>query len=921
MNHFLETWNNPPEAARGMTRWWWYGCAVTKKEITRELFLMKEAGIGGVEIQILYPVEADDRERGIYNIPYFSPKFFEVLRYTSRVAKKLSMRLDFTPASSWPYGGPFIPKEMAPQEAIPIQLDVWGPCEFSYDFTTRINGEIVGILMGKMERGIMCPDTIQDLSGYLKPKELYGWPWGMQLESVSIPEGNYKIVAMVVQNYRQQLGIPSRDAGGYAMDHCRMDVTDFFFQNAVKPIQEKLGKNRIRCFFCDSIELSGNNWTSILLEEFEKRRGYSLNPYLYGLWGDIGGLTEDVRYDYYLTMSELTITNFFERMTEWCHKLNAQSRIQAHGTWADILKAYGSADIPEGESFGPQDKMMVNSIHRRFAASAAHVYGKPLVSNESFTWLRFPRFMETLETMKAAADAIFLDGMNMIVNHGYAYTVDGSPEEGTPFYASCHINGHNTYWPYYKELGTYIQRVLAVMRLGEPYCEVGVYLPQADVWSENPMANLHMGMKLQEYMGWKTADAIQRQGYYFDYLNDEALTKLGTFRNGLCIRDTVYRVILLPKCKRLPAESAKALEAFVEAGGILVAIETIPYKSCGAKNRDIRDRQVKEVMDRLFDGEFGSFKSIGQGCTLRIRDVEKELWACLHHKKKPDARLVKGEETVGYVHRKGKEEDVYFFANISDKYREVHTEIQQGKRGCLLFDCLTGKECRIKSFWQNTEETQISFTMEPFQSVMILFYEDFVSAPLMEPVILESRQKKLEGGFELSIPDLDFCVFPEKIGPWTDYEKCKFYTGTGIYSRKIFLSEEESLDGFDQIDLEFSEVRDIVEVAVNGESCGVLWKKPYRISVKHWLKPGENHLSLKVVNRMINAAIDPQKSLKQYSGEVIDGWPYFTEAVNQIRRKRIDNWRERETVKTPLPAGIWGEIRLNFIRHGAIKSE
>ena len=58
---------SPAEDARGMTRWWWYGCCVEEAEICRELDYMKEAGIGGVELQILYPVTPDDEEKGFYN--------------------------------------------------------------------------------------------------------------------------------------------------------------------------------------------------------------------------------------------------------------------------------------------------------------------------------------------------------------------------------------------------------------------------------------------------------------------------------------------------------------------------------------------------------------------------------------------------------------------------------------------------------------------------------------------------------------------------------------------------------------------------------------------------------------------------------------------------------------------------------------
>ena len=113
MTDFKALLRNPPEAARGMTRWWWYGCAVEEKEIDRELNLMKEAGIGGVELQILYPLHRDNREKGVQNVPYFSPRFFELTGYAAHRCRELGLRFDFTPGSSWPYGGPPITQEYA----------------------------------------------------------------------------------------------------------------------------------------------------------------------------------------------------------------------------------------------------------------------------------------------------------------------------------------------------------------------------------------------------------------------------------------------------------------------------------------------------------------------------------------------------------------------------------------------------------------------------------------------------------------------------------------------------------------------------------------------------------------------------------------------------------------------------------------
>ena len=66
---------NPPHSARPMTRWWWFGGAATPQEITRELELMSESGLRGVELQPVYPLEVDDPKRGIRNIRYFSSEW------------------------------------------------------------------------------------------------------------------------------------------------------------------------------------------------------------------------------------------------------------------------------------------------------------------------------------------------------------------------------------------------------------------------------------------------------------------------------------------------------------------------------------------------------------------------------------------------------------------------------------------------------------------------------------------------------------------------------------------------------------------------------------------------------------------------------------------------------------------------------
>ncbi len=917
MDYHVQKLKHPDPEAKGWTRWWWYGCAVQREEIDRELRFMQEAGIGGVEVQALYPLAADDANAGIYNIPYFSPEFFDILDYTLKKAEELGLGVDFTLGSSWPYGGPHVPQELSVQCAIPYQIDVTGPRSFSYDFTNRVTGKINRVIMGKMRNSRMMEETIVDLTSSLREKLLFGWPWGKVLEDISIPEGDWKIVVFVTHLYRQQAAIPARDAGGYVVDHCRKDAVELFLKNGCDPLTERLGRGRFRCFFCDSIELLGNNWTEILEEEFFRRRGYRLDRYIYGLWGEIDDISDRIRYDYFLTMSELTIENFFENMTAWCESHGSKARIQAHGTWADILKAYGSAHIPEGETFGPQDKLEVNSIHRRFASSAAHIYNKPVVSCESFTWLRVPRFMETLEMMKAEADAIFLDGINSIYNHGYAYSPPDAGRLGWPFYASSQINHTNTYWPYYRHLSDYIQRVSGMLRIGRSRCDIAIYLPQADIWSENQMADLHMGMKLQEYMGWGVTDRISKKGYCFDYINDDVLNNYASFEDGMTVNGNTYRAILLIGCKRLLPDTAEKLERFVRSGGILIASETAPYLSCGLCRREEQDNEVQSCMARIFPEKPSIWRSCRRGAAAIAPDREEGMRALLEQRIRPDVRITGGKDCVGYVHRVDGTTDIYFIANISPQSRRVTFDFSVWGKRLSVFDAATAKPYGVVNAAGYENSTELVLDMEAFDSVFVFFDED-TKLPAADWILSgknlfmqQTPQEKtciLPGPWRLEIPEMAFTLEQEHPEFWQQYEQVRYYSGTGVYTSSFVMQEVPA--GCAVLHLE--ELRETAQVRINGRICGDIWRRPWKLDVTGALTAGKNTIEVSCSNRLINYAINPENEITDYPGEVVAGWPYFSQAINQIRHRRIGLDRERQAVREPVPSGMCSKVWITF---------
>src|SRR6185503_9558997 len=104
---------HPPADSRILMRWWWFGPSVTTAEIDAEMRRMKEGGIGGFELAVVYPMALDDAARGLHNEGYLSPEFLEKVAFASRRARELGLRMDVTIGSGWSFGGPYITPDLA----------------------------------------------------------------------------------------------------------------------------------------------------------------------------------------------------------------------------------------------------------------------------------------------------------------------------------------------------------------------------------------------------------------------------------------------------------------------------------------------------------------------------------------------------------------------------------------------------------------------------------------------------------------------------------------------------------------------------------------------------------------------------------------------------------------------------------------
>ena len=271
----------PPDAGKPMTRWWWFGGAVTPEEITRELGFMKQAGLRGAEIQPVYPIAMDDPAHGIRNLNYFSEEFLAVLRHAVREARRLELQLDFTLGSGWPYGGPFIPTNLAARRLRVLSQDVVGPREYSWDLTPHLAGDdrvvrVVATPVG--EAAALDVARSRVLADQPKPEVAQGVRRGSFLRT-RVEQGTWRLMVFLDSPTGQLVKRPTIGMEGPVLDHHSREAMALFLRAAGDRVMNALavdGAPPFHSVFCDSLEVYGADWTKDFLTEFEKRRGYDL---------------------------------------------------------------------------------------------------------------------------------------------------------------------------------------------------------------------------------------------------------------------------------------------------------------------------------------------------------------------------------------------------------------------------------------------------------------------------------------------------------------------------------------------------------------------------------------------------------------------------------------------------------------------
>ncbi|HEX2853394.1 MAG TPA: glycosyl hydrolase [Opitutaceae bacterium] len=646
---------------------------------------------------------------------------------------------------------------------------------------------------------------------------------------------------------------PATPAGsGYEADKLSRQHMESYYHGYFDPIAAKLGPlfgKSLRYVMMDSWEAGTNNWTDAMAAEFKKRRGYDATPYLPALTGrivDNADVSDRFLWDFRRTLADLWADAHYGVMAEKLREKGIGIYAEAAGVSLempeDTLLNKSKVEIPMGEFW-------VRDLHPRLmylqdvrgAASAAHVYGKPLVGAESFTGGGY----ESPYTLKKVGDYWLAQGMNRFVFHTSAHqpldTKPGNTMVGT------HLNRNITWAEQAAPLFTYFSRQCHMLQQGQFVADLA-YLLNEGAPSTPPI--------------WAAGTVpTPPEGFDYDFINaDVLLNRMSVSGDGrLVLPDGMsYRALVLPQTDRMRPELLKKIRELVLGGAILIGPK--PSRSPSLDNYPAADAEVRALATEIWgdlDGVSRTIRYVGKGRVVWGWSVADALAAAKIPK---DFDYAKGlDAELAWLHRRTKDADIYYVANTTDVARDFDARFRVAGREAELWHPDTG-EIERADYSIAGDRTVVPLRLAERESVFVVFRRAAASPARTSP----SRQvmtqlTTIDGAWDvafqenLGAPATLRLAQLEPLTANTD-EGVKFFSGVARYTKTIAASPEWFRSGTALV-LDLGRVGDMAEVSVNGRSLGLVWKAPYRIDVTSALKPGENKLQIKVTNQWTNRII------------------------------------------------------------------
>lgn len=397
-------------------------------------------------------------------------------------------------------------------------------------------------------------------------------------------------------------------------------------------------------FFSDELNfnLTGLLWNDFYREEFRKRKGYDIVPYLDALYMDIGEMTPAIRLDFNDVLVSLSEENFFIPLYNWHAERGLLFGCDHGGRGRDVVE-FGDYFRTQRWNQAPgcdQPYVQKDIIKNKVASSISHLYERERVWLEGFHSSGWSTNTEQL------ADAIFANyalGQNLLSLHGLYYSTMGGWWEWAP---PCN-HFHRAYWTEMKPLLACTERLSYILSQGRHRADVAMLYPVEPViagYGDNCVKT-----------AFEAGEHLYKNGIDFDFIDYESLARATIENKALNVAGESFKVLIVPSMKAIRHSSLEKIWEFKRNGGIIINIGDKPEAT--EKGRKTKD--VEKLLRKIYEDDKNPIYSIKSHSEI-VSILDKEMTR--------DFKIVSGgslKDIPYFQHRSINGQELYFVYNVA----------------------------------------------------------------------------------------------------------------------------------------------------------------------------------------------------------------------------------------------------------------
>ncbi|KAA9347026.1 glycosyl hydrolase [Larkinella humicola] len=599
----------------------------------------------------------------------------------------------------------------------------------------------------------------------------------------------------------------------------------------------QMGAQGLQYMVLDSYEAGHMTWTKAMPEEFKKRRGYDIKPWLPVLTGRVvnsAEASEKFLWDFRKTIGELIVENHYEVIGDALKARGMKRYTESHEGGriylADGMDVKRKADVPmsamwtPGSLAGGADEEVRSEADIREAASVAHIYGQNLVAAESMTSVG-NAFSWHPEKLKRTADLEMASGLNRFVVHTSVHQPLDDKKPGIslgPF--GQYFTRQETWAEQANVWMSYLGRSCFLLQQGKPVVDVLYY------YGENNNITQLCTQKLP------TIPA----GYAFDFANATVVKTALRVEGGTMVTPSgqQYRLMVLDSSARtMTLPVLKKLGELVQAGMHVAGVK--PERSPSLSDNPA---EFTALVNQIWTHPNVSTKPVDS--VLSAMNVPK------------DVDISGAKARILYVHRQTADMDLYWLDNRSDNPNAATVSFRVTGKVPELWNPETGKTEKV-SYQIKDGRTIVPLQFESWQAYFIVFRDKAMVTSYTKPAVTESSVVSVAGAWKVAFQEGRGAPAQATVNTLASLTEntdpgVKYFSGTATYENAFDVPKVTKNASYI---LDLGEVKNIAEVIVNGKTVGTVWKKPFRIDVTQALKTGRNTVQIKVTNLWVNRLI------------------------------------------------------------------